>query len=148
MQFLSRYCRACLTALLLLALPVQGYAVASMVGCGVGGMNVMGSMTHAGHTDHQPTPQALVDAHAGHSATEAPHSGLHAQHQSSTDASQASGDAACSACAACFVGAALPVAEHPLVVHGEPQSFAPGTMAAVQPARLDGLERPPRNSLD
>jgi hypothetical protein len=148
MLFFSTRWRAGLTALLLLALPVQGYAVASMLVCGMGGLHVMGSMTHAGHTDHQPTPQALVDAHAGHSATEAPHSGLHAQHQSPTDASQASGDAACSACAACFVGAALPVAEHPLVVHGEPQGFAPSIMAAVQPARLDGLERPPRNSLD
>ncbi len=142
--------RVALTALLLLALPMQGYAVASMLACGMGaGQQAMHAAAldgahHAGHDHHAELAHdrlhAADAASAGHGATDGP--GDEPAHHSQSH------DATCSACAACFVGAALPTADDGFAARADAQGFAAAPAFAVVTGAGDGLERPPRPARD
>jgi hypothetical protein len=161
MVALSSRWRIWLTAVLLLALPVQGYAVASMLACGAGGTHPAhagqaGHGQHAGTADHADHAHHVHHAHhvqADHQADHQadphdPHS-QHAAAQAGENSSQPEGDTGgCSACAACFVGAALPAADGHFVAHAEPEGYLGGITVSAVTVNADGLERPPRSASD
>ncbi|MDL2336792.1 MAG: hypothetical protein QFE16_03030 [Pseudomonadota bacterium] len=138
--------------LLLFALPMQGYAAVTMLGCGPNHhrMSVEVVAEHRGQHEHSPA--------AGHHH---PHEHQTAAADAVADAS--SGDAAdgtssvhhldkvskfkCSACAACCVGAALPSAA--FVFASAAPNDAPSASFSIGPVGFltDGPERPPRISL-
>lgn len=122
--------RFALMCLLLLALPLQGYAAATMLNCGP---------NHAA--------AASVDAH-------------HAQHQATGDHGASPHDAGqghhladgvtktkCSACASCCVGVALPASA--LVFAAASPAVAPVALFPIGPIGFttSGPDRPPRTSL-
>lgn len=124
--------------LLLLALPVQGFAAAQMTQCGPGHER----MQHASTVEHDHDPQAQAqDQHAHHA-----HAAAHAD-DAADDGSTPPAKHHCSACAACCVGMALP-SSAPLVV-APAQAVRHGvTIGAADPIFLtSGLERPPRSTL-
>ena len=116
--------------LMALAVPVQGFAAASMFDCKTG---------HHG--------AAVQHAHAG---------GMHAHHHAGaaghgdTDKSAATGQfskASCSACASCCMSAALPATPVSFEATQAPDSFGLSAPLAVVSFISDGLERPPRSVL-
>jgi hypothetical protein len=124
---------------LCLALPLQAAAVAAMSGCGPIASDLASRMPtsaspgdasaheHQVHTGHQMASAAATadDAHG-------PHSGADQDHQQ------------CSACAACFVGAALPSAAVALAAPaGHAVQHGVGEWASLC-GTPDRLERPPR----
>jgi hypothetical protein len=140
--------RFALMWLLLLALPIQGYAAATMLHCG---------------PNHPRSPAAAPSA-----AAESPLHSAHAGHHHAlpeADLSMASvtldiGDETasahqlnqlsefkCSACAACCMGAALPAAA--LMFASFAPATAPSFFVCVEPVGFftDGPDRPPRISL-
>jgi hypothetical protein len=137
--------------LLLLALPVQGFAAAMMTSCHANPRS--GSMTmaavhlhdsqtmhdgyhdhHQGHHHHSSTAADSHNSHNSHSTHDTPHP--HDKHDAS---------ASCSACAACCIGAApLPANLNWAFLHNNSeQVFASPSpfMTGFIPA---GIERPPR----
>jgi hypothetical protein len=133
--------RRLLIVLLVLALPLQGYAAASMLGC----------------APVPPSPAAHEqDAHAAHAAHASHKHGAgvslaegHAPHHTAASADEdnahaVSGGGKCSQCAVCSVGVALLPALPLLDATAAPQSVV------RQPSRLPaafltgGIERPPR----
>lgn len=119
---MSRALRITLMWLLTLAVPVHGFAAASVLGC-------VGSHHHA-------TASASTHSHA------------HGDAGSNTDAHKGhtDGKASCSACAACCASAALPAT--PMVF--EPTTPAPESFVLPAPQHVasfvsGGLERPPRS---
>lgn len=146
--------------LLIVILPVQAYAAASMVACGPrhermaaamaasahAGMRSDGSdagahdhRAHDHRAHHHPDHEHAGPASHGHDAAPA------------DDAVSVSSDSAgitCSACAACCVGAALPVGD--VALHSPapvPGTLRPAMAAPFDAVTLDGLERPPRSFL-
>ncbi len=138
----------CLVWLLLIALPLQGFASATMFSCGTD------STHHA--------PETVAAAHAAAAAPEAAPKGAGhcdpSQHGQPPSAAPADGAAeanaepaphdcksSCNACQACCVGAALvtgfsvwkPAATATELPSASPQVFASGHIPG-------GLERPPR----
>jgi hypothetical protein len=115
--------RTLLVCLLALALPLQGWAAATLAPCGSGHHDAVGHAAQAGHVhaagEHPTHPAASADADHGHS---------------------------CSACAACCSVGALP-GPLPALARAEP---APAVFAlivpGVAPYAADGPERPPRNT--
>jgi hypothetical protein len=114
------FVRSLLTLLLLVALPLQGFAVSAMTHC-------------------QPSQHASHDGH-----------GMHAMHDDADTAldhdMSGHGKHRCSACASCCVGGALMprtlvlppcslLHEHPLMARARPPAFL-----------TDGTERPPRST--
>ena len=90
--------------LLIVALPMQGYAAATMVNCSgrhhevaVGHAHDASANHHHGHEDHSSHPHEVPDAGDDVDTQEADHA-----NPAST--------LTCSACAACCVGIALPIA--------------------------------------
>lgn len=155
--------------LLLLALPVQGFAAATMLACGPnhhrmselaapGSIDGQGSQpVQAAPGDHpHPHPHSQSHSHPGSSEPGPVHAdGANpADHHGSisTPGADAPSSAAlhevskfkCSACAACCVGAALPAAA--LVF----AAFAPAAAPTASPCAshvgffTDGPDRPPR----
>ena len=136
--------------LLLIALPLQGFAAATMV--------------HCGPNHHRMLTTAIGEhgAAGGHMASAAhahPHEMVHADHHPTATPSGAGNDAPsvqeldklmkfkCSACAACCMGAALPTAAltfEPFPPLMTPDSFVPATHVGFV---TDGPDRPPRFSL-
>jgi hypothetical protein len=119
--------------LLLLALPLQGLAAATMVFCAPGhhGSSAAAGEEHAHHaSEHASMPASSPD----HADSEAPAKHLRA------------GTMKCSACASCFF-TAVPSAA--LVF--EPPEFGPATFVAlvpvVAPFIAAGPDRPPRSFL-
>lgn len=116
--------------LLLMALPMQGYAAATMLHCGASSdrQGVAAASSHHDHAAMVASTRAELPGHAAH--------GGHA------DVSKAK----CSACAACCMGTGLP----PAAIGFEPRATAPGPEAVVSvPAVVfctDGPDRPPRLS--
>lgn len=125
--------RLLLTVMLLLALPLQGYAAASMLRC---------ASSHHGMAQAQ---QALHVLHRGHSAD----AGQAAHHDAGTagDSGHAHGKYGCSACAACCVGGALTASPQgdasPSRLHERPVPVPQPFAAFI----TDGPERPPRTVL-
>lgn len=115
----SRTLRIVVTWLLALALPLQGWAAASMLGCGPG---------------HEPPAVQVMEGHGQHAD--------HAHHHDDSDA--AASTTSCSACAACCVGFALR-AQAPQVAEPPAGQAAPVLPATTAVSFVTGgPERPPR----
>ena len=146
-----RVLRFMLMWLLALAIPVQGFAAASMLGCGTGHHGAAGGHSHAlGMHQHAiDTPQHSY----GVEGDEMAHA-IHHQHavgiQGDTHKAHAgttSSKAPCSACASCCTSAALPAT--PVVFEA---MHAPDAFVLLAPHRVasfisGGPERPPRSVL-
>lgn len=115
--------RVALVWVLLFALPFQGFAAASLLGCGANHhrMSVL-------DTSDRASPASAHEHHRD-AAGDHPHADKVAK---------------CSACAACCVGAALPAA--PLLFAAAAPADAPAALRAVGAVGFltDGPERPPR----
>lgn len=125
--------------LLLLALPVQGFAAAQMSQCGPG----HGRMQHASTAGHDHGQHAHAQDH---------------QHEHHADAAMHADDAPgdgstppakhhCSACAACCVGMALPSSAPVVIAPAETVLHRVAAGAADPIFLTSGLERPPRSPL-
>lgn len=116
--------------LLLLALPVQGFAAARMMQCGPGHARMQhtdGTAQHDGHEhhDHQAESPSQADDMSQHGSLPA------AKHH-------------CSACAACCVGMALPSSAPVLATPLESLPLVAATGGPDPVFLTSGLERPPR----
>ena len=148
---MSRALRITLMWLLTLAVPVHGFAAASMLGC-MGSQHrvaaLAGTHSHAsGHHDdgavmhhHSHDSEGAEMAQAGHH----PHGD--AGSDTDTHKGHTDGKASCSACAACCASAALPAT--PMVF--EQPTLAPDSFVLPAPQHVahfisGGLERPPRS---
>jgi hypothetical protein len=136
--------------LLLLALPLQGFAAATMIHCGPNHHRMLATATLA----HGEAP-----GHGASAAHAHPHQMALADDHAAAKSSDAGSDAPsvqqldklmkfkCSACAACCMGAALPTAAmafEPFVPLMTPDSFVPTRHIGFV---TDGPDRPPRLSL-
>lgn len=156
---MNRRWRLALMWLLLLALPLQGFAAATMLHC---------APNHhaAGVAAMQEPVGASMHSHAGHGAPSHDHGASHAaSHAASVShhdhgAAGAPGDAAapadaspafdtaakakCSACASCCFGAALPAA--PIALPACVPDAAPSAVPCDEAIGFvtDGPDRPPR----
>jgi len=135
---MSRALRITLMWLLTLAVPVHGFAAASMLGC-MGSQHRVAALagTHS-HASSHHADGAVMHPHS-HDAS-ASHADAHKGH--------ADGKATCSACAACCASAALPATP---VVFEQP-TLAPDSFVLPAPQHVGrfisgGLERPPRSVL-
>ncbi|MBX9793861.1 MAG: hypothetical protein K2Y02_06150, partial [Burkholderiaceae bacterium] len=126
--------RVALMWVLLFALPFQGYAAATMLGCG---------------PTHHRMSSATAEVASAPAAAAA-----HIHQHDAADAFAEAGDhhlagkvSKCSACAACCVGAALPAAA--LVFAAAAPAAAPAAQRSVGDVRFvtDGPDRPPRTRL-
>ena len=116
--------------LMALAVPVQGFAAASMFGC---------KSAHHGAAVQQSQAGAM---HAHHHAGAASHG--------DGDKSAATGKhskGSCSACASCCMSAALPATPVRFEATRAPDSFALSELPVAVSFISDGLERPPRSVL-
>jgi hypothetical protein len=133
-----------LVVLISAALPVQGAAAVARIHCAsmaamhAGDSASTDSMQASMHDAHAPMAHDGHGAHATATAHTAPHEASTPSHQGQ------SGEHKCSACAACHLGAALPVTM---------TSFAPPRLPSMAPWLPDvatksfvpaGLERPPK----
>ncbi len=124
--------------LLLLALPVQGFAAAQMAQCGPG----HGRLQHAsvgGHGDG-----GALHTHEQHAQDDHQHAASHADDASIDDSTPAAKHH-CSACASCCVGLALPSSTPVVVAPSEATLHVSGGGAADPVFLTSGLERPPRS---
>lgn len=122
---MSRFWRVVFAWILVLALPLQGYAAQAKLFCGPAHHGVAASAAAAN-----------ID-HAGHSA----HAGTDL---ATTETSKTAGAGKCSACASCCSAVAIAGAlvQTPVIA---PQSPAVATvLQAGDCALIEGLERPPR----
>lgn len=121
--------RLLLTIVLLLALPLQGFAAATMIGC---------APSHRG-------PGAGGTAHEAHGAQA--HGEAHGKVQHEGGCASSHGKCTCSACAACCIGSALTpsVLRLPADLSTHPR---PQPARVLPPAFItEGTERPPRHLL-
>jgi len=129
--------------LLLLALPVQGFAAAQMTQCGPS----HGRLQHTSAGGHGEAAalhtheQDALDHHSSH-----PQAASHADEVSS-DGSAPPAKHHCSACAACCVGMALPSSAPVVIAPPEAVIHVAATGAAEPIFLTSGLERPPRSPL-
>jgi hypothetical protein len=141
--------RSLLTWLLVLAMPVQGLAGIGMQHCAPaqeyrhpGG--VPASVEHGHGSGHgHPHPAATADAPPA-ASNEAP--ALELAHASAAASPGLTGDAKCSACAACCPALGLPDRALPLPALPGAGSLAPVPMTAVPSFIPATLDRPPRSS--
>ncbi|MFZ5542753.1 MAG: hypothetical protein ACOZJZ_04295 [Pseudomonadota bacterium] len=133
---MSRILRSFVLWLLVAALPLQGYAASSMVGCG---------------PSHERMATALAQLPSEHEAM--PHHAAAPQDgavDAATDGSTVEklaqfGQFKCSACAACCAAAALPAGDWSLTLPQLPPGMlAPAVGTRIASLALDGPERPPR----
>ena len=143
--------------LLTLAVPVHGFAAASMLGCVNGRLGAVAPVGAHSHAPGMHGDDAVGSLHSqggeGHAMAHAA-THHHAHAEGTGDGAQklhAAGKvskASCSACAACSASAALP--STPLTFESAP---APNSFVLPAPQRVasfvsGGLERPPRSVLD
>ena len=131
--------------LLAIALPMQGFAAATMISCGLGQHDHAHAHAHAAGQDHHAVSDsrgdAMPEAHlgdAGRHETGADHS-----HAGKTGLAKVSLHT-CSACASCCVGAAVPSQPISFASVKQTDSFAPLGTCSVAAYVTEGLERPPR----
>ena len=137
--------------LLILAVPAQGFAAASMLNCGPGHHRTPVAHSHAGHS-HEHAAAAVIaqhghdDALAGHS-----HAAEAGAEASGSDHHIAKGSTihkamkgSCSACSSCCTAAAIPSAVVTFEATRAHDFFDPLTPRAVVSFVADGPERPPR----
>ena len=146
-----------MTWLLLLALPLQGFAAATMLNCGpnhhlmsqASVETQLDSSDHAAHGQHEH-PQDFTDADADANANvdaqadEVAVTGDRAAGGSSLQQLSKLSKFKCSACAACCIGLALP--SSPLAFLSFPPASAPAPNVSVLHVDFvsSGLDRPPR----
>ncbi len=133
--------RRLLMFVLCLALPLQGYAAASMLWCGPGLASkvVQAQGEHQGHAAHRHS--AGVSSGEAHALQ---HVGAHAdEHGAQPD----TGSAKCSLCAVCSVGMALLPTVPVIGVSPMPESIAPQPLRLLAAFLTGGVERPPRTVL-
>jgi hypothetical protein len=125
---MRRVLKLWLMLIIALALPVQGFAAATMFHCA----SAMGQASAAaGGHDHSR------HSHAG--ANDA------SMHQAQGKADLNPGQSpACSACASCCTAAALPAAPIPIASTDAPSSYARPMAPAIAAFLTGGPERPPR----
>lgn len=132
--------------LLLLALPLQGFAAAAMINCGPNHHRMASAVMseslatheHAGAVQHHHSMEAVGDHHDGVSnGSDAP--SVH--HLDKLMKFK------CSACAACCMGAAMPTAA--VTLKAFPPAMAPDSIVPTTHVGFvtDGPDRPPRISL-
>lgn len=135
--------RTALMWLLLLALPLQGFAAATMVNCGPNHHRMASAVTaempdtheHAGAGQHHHSMEATADHHdAASNGSDAP-SVHHIDKLMKFK---------CSACAACCMGAAMPTAA--VTIKAFPPAMAPDSIVPTAHVGFvtDGPDRPPR----
>jgi hypothetical protein len=144
-----RKLRILLMWLVALAVPVQGFAAASMLGCGPGHHGTTGAQAHAGPM-HEHASGTSQHAHGvdldGDSSSHHPDASAAAAHGDTPEAPAEgkSGAGSCSACASCCLAAALPAT----ALSFEASSVADFIALSIprSPASFftDGPERPPR----
>jgi len=134
---MSRALRIVFTWLLAAALPLQGWAAASMTLCEVLGE---AAPVHGHVHERNAAPTSTMNGMPDHHAVEG-HEGHH------QDAGQHSKAAAkCSVCAACCASMAIAVADFTLPLVALSESFASPVGTGASPFVTEGLERPPRTS--
>ena len=147
-----RVLRITLMWLVALAVPIQGYAAAAMLGCGPEHHRMAGLQSQAATADSSDpaVEQHSPDAHAGmagdhHHGDSAEPS--HAHVLKMQGSSGKAGKGSCTPCASCCVVAALPTT----VVVFEPvppvDFFVPLAPRSVASFVTEGPERPPRSIL-
>ena len=129
---MSQLVRSLFVWLLVLALPTQGWAAATMASC---------------NQHHSASSHAADDGHVAHAHGDHGHALADAAGGTPIDAESAHASAhTCSACAACCSVGALP---SPVLTVPE-GAAAPTVFAALQPSvgifAADGPERPPRQA--
>lgn len=150
--------RAMLVWLIVLAMPVQGFAAAGMLHCAVGQGTAAGvAASTAAHTAVRSVhPHAGAGAHARQDADAGAHTrhlaaaSMGQMHDAATHASGSQADGSvspahgCSACAACCAVLALPGSIR-LTVEPAGRLFGPPGLPDAAPSFVPpGLERPPR----
>lgn len=137
---MSRLLRIALTWCLALALPVQGYAASTMLGCGLAPNTAAPAAAAAAHVHAD-------GAAAHHHDVTAAQAGSHAalDHDAATDVDAAT--TSCSVCAACCVTAAIASAMPVFDVAPLPVAFAVTAIERYHGVTTAGLERPPRTVL-
>ena len=143
-----RALRITLMWLIALAVPVQGSAAVTMIGCGPGHHGGMGSSQTAmadehaqgaGHHSHAAVAEE-VESHGHDGGVAHDHSDSLKPHGTAQKVAKAN----CTPCASCCVVAALPAT----VILFEPvplvDSFVLSVQSGVSSFLADGLERPPR----
>lgn len=123
--------RSFLLWLVVLAVPLQGLAAATMLNCAAVHGPSSQALDHPGHGDHDHESDAVALAAHGEAAADA--GTAHAA------------DHKCSACAACHASAALPVAVPALPALDTAQAHPVARASAAAPFLTGGLERPPRS---
>ena len=130
--------RTVLIWLVVAALPVQGWAAASMINCGPA-HHRMAAATHP-HPD-----DAMAGEHAGHAHHAASMSHASGDHpQFGSDELGKLGNFKCSGCASCCAAAALPSTVIRLDALAATDFVAPRIPSTVPVFLTDGPDRPPR----
>ena len=145
---MSRIGRIVVMWLLALAVPVQGFAAASMVGCasahpGAAHSHAIGMHQHTvdmPQHSHDSATAADGTAHAGHQHHADARHGGDPQGHAGAKLSKAS----CSACASCCTSAALPAALVVFEATAAPDAFDSPAPQALASFISGGPERPPR----
>jgi uncharacterized protein involved in copper resistance len=137
---MRRVLKLWLMLIIALALPVQGFAAATMFHCA----SAMGHATAAagGHDHSRHSHAGANDASHRHDAHADGASMHHAQGKAADlNPGQSPG---CSACASCCTAAALPAAPIPIASTDAPSSYARPMAPAIAAFLTGGPERPPR----
>lgn len=147
--------------LLALAVPVQGFAAASMLRCGPGHHGTVSGHSHADH-DHDGHPhddamgagsvEAQDEAHAHADDIGGGVTTSNPGDPSDLDAAPAHGldkvkTGSCSACASCCTATALLSKALTFGASPAPESFQPLALRSVATFLTEGPERPPRSIL-
>lgn len=154
-----RYFRTALVWLVMLAIPTQGFAAATMLYCGPGHQHALTgpeAATPAGHTDTVAQQHATPHAQAAHSDHEHDHAVSGAQHEESANATdlvsaavalEQSPKAKCSVCSLCCNAAAI--VSSALAVPPMDAASAPLLSVSESPVTFftGGPKRPPRSFL-
>ena len=140
---MSKFLQIALAWLLVVALPVQGYAAQAMLMCGPAHHQSAAVHDHALH-DHDDAPENLADSVPSHSDAMASPAASLDHHAKAGSAGHASKCSACSSCcgAAAATTAVFGVAVIPLHVPAA-ATISAGTTAET----VGGLDRPPRATL-
>jgi len=138
--------RSLLTCLLLVALPVSGFASASMLGCTPAHRQALAAPSGTDQMpamhDHARHEHGHDSAHLSGVVDATPAGQTHSTHTAYfIDSDQ------CSSCAPCCVGMALFSSPLPRLDTSKPRADFPAADARYRSAWLGNLERPPRHFL-
>jgi hypothetical protein len=153
---MSPVLRTFLMWLMMLAIPVQGFAASAMLHCGPGHQRQQQQAAHAIGGPATGGHEAHAAHHAGHDGqhAQAAHHGISAAAGDSASVASADGAdggtspplsaAKCSACAYCCHSLAIMVTPHTIGVATPDSAPEAAVPPRVEATVLDGLDRPPR----